>query len=176
MANIIEELQLLKQVSQEQTAASNALSQDVAGIIGEIHSELDAKKAEVDKYLLAQATKLIKDPSTFLLLGRRGIQTSIQFHGLFGLDNFTAPTYCMLSVVQDYFNNTIGGTTLKTYGTLNFTVCTVTLDGVQYLALRNDGEINRRWILNGHFRSAMEFLGVSTVDSVDEEHTLTSLV
>ncbi|HDZ3733618.1 TPA: hypothetical protein RSW61_005305 [Vibrio harveyi] len=176
MSEILVELGKLTQASQEQTAASHALSQEVAGKIGEINNELEAKKTEVDVYLANQAIKLIKNPSEFLLLGEMKVGESVQFHGSFGLDNYTGAYWCVLSLVKNYTTNAIVGKQLNTYGSLGFSVCTVTLSGVQYLALRNDGEANRNWTFVGHIRSRMDFLGVESVDSVDEVHTLTSLV
>ncbi|KZN12596.1 hypothetical protein [Marinomonas sp. TW1] len=54
MSDIIEELQLVKRASQEQTAASNALSEEVAGKMKAIDDELVKSKIEFDKYLTDQ--------------------------------------------------------------------------------------------------------------------------
>ena len=176
MSSILEELQLVKQASQEQTTASQAISQEVSGKMGEIESKLNSKMAEVDTYLINQSIRIIKIPSEYLLLGKISIGESIQFHGFLGLDNYTGPYHCVLSVIKNYTTNAIGCSLLRTYGTIGFSVCTVTLDGVQYLALRNDGEANRRWKFTGISNSSIDFLPVQTVDSVDEIHTLSALV
>ncbi len=51
MSTITEEIVALKQATAEQTAASQALAQEVAGKMGDIEQTVDAKLGEVDEHL-----------------------------------------------------------------------------------------------------------------------------
>lgn len=153
--------------------AVNDQTDEVVGKLGEIEQRLTDKENEVDLFLQNQGISHVYEYSQpyvkYLLMAELG-GGNFQFHGQLLLLNWTTSWFGLVSLRKYYSSEFVDAAIAPHYGTGGISVCKVTYNGKSYLALRNDGEINRSWRFVGtmHLNSQITAFGVEEVDSVDE--------
>lgn len=131
-------------------------SQDVVGWIALVEN------------LLATCVLEVPAGGRYLLLFPLN-EGDFQFHGTFTLMNYTTPFVCNLHLKKSYNSSDVLALSQTKFGNLGMSVCSLTYDDVEYLALRNDGEDNRVWRFMGQLTSS-EYIRAIDNSQVNENH------
>lgn len=163
MSDFTDSLVVMKDAVNEMKATSEFYeekSKEVSNLITQVQDLLSTFILEVpsgDKYLLL-----------FPLSGG-----DFQFHGSFSLMNYTSPFVCDLNIKKSYNSKDVFALSQIKFGNIGVSVCSLTYEGVEYLALRNDGEDNRVWRFMGQLSSS-EY--IRSVDKSNMEENSVSVL
>ena len=144
MSDFTESLTAMKDAVNEMKATSEFYedkSQEVASLVTQVQDLLSTCILEIpsgDKYLLLFPLN----------------EGDFQFHGSFSLMNYTSPFVCELNIKKSYNGTDVLALTQTKFGSVGMSVCSLTYEGIEYLALRNDGEENRVWRFMGQLSSS----------------------